>query len=203
MIGRNEPEPGQDCVTPLTLEVIGKGELELGILPQSVFQFLDDNLRVRNEKDFQSAEVASLIRVRLDKSSNAFHTQCYASLISNCYLANRQILPFTARYKLNQLVSDPPALYFSKVFLFGEKHAETIKIQYKEEMLDRLPLLDFDIPEELAQSGLLQLSSAGGGAYQFVLNPQGLSSSKKFSKDICVEIGISTYKCQYGRDHSI
>ena len=90
-------EQGKMAGTPLVLDIFGAGELKGEIQPSTVLRFAEGDLRVQNETAFEPMEVAPTLHVLSDKPSNAYRKQCNAWLVTDCYLANRRLLPFTAR----------------------------------------------------------------------------------------------------------
>ena len=165
--------------TPFTLEIFGKGELKGEIQPSTVLHFAESDLHVQNESSFEPMEVAPLVEIVSDKPSNAYRKQCHASLVTNCYLANRRVIPFIAKYQMSHLIADPPALYFPKIFLFDEQQRADITVTRS----DGKPVeCTAEIPEELTQNGFLKTAKENkGNRCQFVLDPQVAQSTGRFT----------------------
>lgn len=172
-------EQGKSDSVSFPLEIFGKGELKGEIQPSTVLHFEEGDLYVQNESAFETMEVTPLVEVVSDKPSNAYRKQCHASLITNCYLANRRVIPFIAKYQMVHLIADPPALYFPKVFLFDKLQRADIRVKRS----DGKPIeCTAEIPEELAQHGFLKTTAeTKGNRCQFVLDPQAVQSAGRFT----------------------
>ena len=153
---------------PLVLNILGDGELKGEIQPSTVLRFAEGDLHVQNETAYESAEHAPRVHVLSDKPSNAYRKQCDAWLGTDCYLANRRLLPFTARYDMIHMVSDPPALYFPKIFLFDEPQQAGVTVRRSDAKIVDATV---EIPEELAELGLLNAKKGKTDQYEFVLDP--------------------------------
>ena len=175
-------EQGKTTAAPLGLKIFGKGVLRGDIQPSTVLRFAEGNLRVQNDSASDSIELAPSVRVLGDRQSNAYRKQCNAWFVTDCYLANRRVLPFTAKYDMIHLIADPPVLYFPKVFLFDEPQQAAITVRRSDGTPVECPV---DIPEQLAQNGLLQVKDRTGENETwhcaFVLNPQSLTTAKRIS----------------------
>ena len=167
-------EQGQTVDTSLVLDIFGKGKLKGEVQPSTVLRFAEGDLRVQNEAAFEPMEVAPSVQVLSDKPSSAYRKQCNASLITDCYLANRRVLPFTAKYQMTHLIADPPTLYFPKVFLFDKPQHANIMVKRSD---GRTVGCTAEIPDQLAEDGLLKVTTENKkNLCQFVLNPQVLRS---------------------------
>lgn len=172
-------EQGKSNNVSFPLEIFGKGELKGEIQPSTVLHFAEGNLHVQNGSASETMEVTPLVEVVSDKPSNAYRKQCHASLITNCYLANRRVIPFIAKYQMVHLIADPPALYFPKVFLFDKLQRADIRVKRS----DGKPIeCTTEIPEELTQHGFLKTTAeTKGNGCQFVLDPQAVQSAGRFT----------------------
>ena len=174
-------EQGKPVDIPLVLDIFGDGELKGEIQPSTVLRFAEGDLHVQNETAYESAEHAPRVHVLSDKPSNAYRKQCDAWLVTDCYLANRRLLPFTARYDMTHMVSDPPALYFPKVFLFDEPQQAGVTVRRSDaKRVD----VTVEIPEELAQSGFLSAKKGKTDQYEFVLDPRSVTAAGHFSGNL-------------------
>ena len=172
-------EQGKTADTSLALDIYGKGKLQGEIQPSTTLRFAEGDLQVKNESVFEPMKVAPLVNVLSDKPSNAYRKQCDAWLVTDCYLANRRLLPFTARYNMIHMISDPPALYFPKVFLFDEPQYSSLTVRRSD---DRSIECTAEIPNQLAQDGFLKIITKNKkNLCQFVLNPQVLRSPDRFT----------------------
>ena len=161
-------QPGCTEGVPLLLEIFGTGELKGTIQPSTVLRFAEGDFRIQNKAVFETAHAKPLVQVLSEKPSNAYRKKCYASLVTNCYLANRRVLPFVAKYEIVHLMPEPPVLYFPEVFLFDEpQHAEITVRRNDGEFV----ACTAEIPKELAQHQLLTVKEKSEGC-EFVLNPQ-------------------------------
>ena len=178
-------EQGKMAGTPLVLDIFGAGELKGEIQPSTVLRFAEGDLRVQNETAFEPMEVASTLHVLSDKPSNAYRKQCNAWLVTDCYLANRRLLPFTARYDMIHMSSEPPALYFPKVFLFDEPQHAGITVRRSD---GKAVECTAEIPEVLAQSGLLRvkdrIDKSRIDQCEFVLDPQAVTATGHFTGNL-------------------
>jgi hypothetical protein len=77
------------------------------------------------------------------------------------------------------LVSDPPALYFPKVYLFDEPQYADVMVKRS----DKKSVVECtaEIPEELSQVGLLKVKDNRTSRCEFVLDPQAVSASERFT----------------------
>lgn len=171
---------------PLALNIFGKGELKGEIQPSTVLRFAEGDLRVQSETAYESTEVAPLIHVLSDKPSNAYRKQCNAWLVTDCYLANRRLLPFTAKYNMTHLISDPSALYFPKVFLFDTPQYTDLIVKHSDN--SEAIACAVEIPEELAQTGLLNIKNTthknSADPCKFVLDPQAVTAGGHFTGNL-------------------
>lgn len=177
-------EQGKGSDMPLVLDIVGKGELKGEIQPSTVLRFADKgDLRVQNKTAFETMEVEPLVQVLSDKPSNAYRKQCKASLITDCYLANRRVLPFVAKYDMVHLIAEPPMLYFPKVFLFDEQQHANIMVRRSDN--GEVVECNVEIPEELAQTGLLKVKDKTNQSKtdwcEFVLDPQAVEAAGRFT----------------------
>ena len=172
-------ETGSKGTTLLNLHVLGKGKLKLGVLPQSLFQLSETDCYHENE--FQISEMTPFVSLNLDRVSNVYYENCYASLVNNCYLVNRRTLPFTAQINLTALDSKPSAVYFPHVPLYGPLYTSEVKIGYRKEIGDRMPLIEFEVPEPLRRNGVLQINRITSEIYHFIFDPKRLSNPQKIS----------------------
>ncbi len=162
-------QQGKSEGVPLSLDIFGKGELKGTIQPSTVLRFAEGDFRIQNKTPFERISTAPLVQVLSEKSSNAYRRKCDASLVTNCYLANRRVLPFVAKYEIVHLMPEPPVLYFPKVFLFDEpQHAE---VRVRRSDGEAIECTAAEIPEKLAQQQLLTVQEQAGGC-QFMLRPQ-------------------------------
>ena len=172
-------EQGKVEGIPLELDIFGEGELKGEVQPSTVLRFVEGDLHVQNETTFEPMEAAPLLQVLSEKPSNAYRKQIHASLVTDCYLANRRLLPFIAKYDMVHLVSDPPALYFPKVYLFDEPQYADVMVKRSDEK--GVVECAAEIPEELSQVGLLKVKDNRTSRCEFVLDPQAVSASERFT----------------------
>lgn len=176
---------GKAVNIPLVLDIFGKGKLKGKIQPSTVLRFAEGDLRVQNETAFEPMEVAPTLHILSDKPSNAYRKQCNAWLVTDCYLANRRLLPFTARYDMIHMSSEPPALYFPKVFLFDELQHAGITVRRSD---GKVVECTAEIPEVLAQSGLLRvkdrIDKSRIDQCEFVLDPQAVTATGHFTGNL-------------------
>ena len=181
-------EQGKSGTVPFTLEIFGKGELKGEIQPSTVLHFAEGDLCVQNKSAFETMEVAPFVEILSNKPSNAYRKQCHASLVTNCYLANRRVIPFIAKCQMIHLITDPPALYFPKVFLFDKPQRADISVRRS----DGQPVeCTAEIPEELTRHGFLKVKSNtegnGTGRCGFVLNPQAATDAGRFNGSLRIK----------------
>ncbi len=177
-------EQGQIEEVPFVLNIIGEGELKGEVQPSTVLRFAEGSLQVQSDTAYEPMAFTSSLQVISDKPSNAYRKQIQASLVTDCYLANRRLLPFVAKYDMIHLVSEPPALYFPKVYLFdAPKHAGVImKRSDGKDSVECVP----EIPDELSQSGLLKVNKSRSDTCEFILNPQVQTNSGRVTDRIYV-----------------
>ncbi len=154
---------------PLLLEIFGQGELKGTIQPSTVLRFAEGDFRVQNAAPYEQIRPEPLVQVLSDRPSNAHRSRCDASLITDCYLANRRVLPFVARYEIIHLMPVPPVLYFPKVYLFDKPQHAEIRVRRSDgESIE----CTAEIPKELAQLNQLLTVHEKMGGCQFILKPQ-------------------------------
>lgn len=174
---------------PFELDIFGEGELKGEIQPSTVLRLVEGDLCIQSEKPFEPTEVAPILQVLSEKPSNAYRKQIHASLITDCYLANRRLLPFVAKYDMVHLVADPPALYFPKVYLFDDPHFADVMVKRSDGKGDIE--CSIEIPAELTQMGFLKVKSHSEdnriGRCEFILNPQAGTDSGRFTGHLRVK----------------
>lgn len=176
-----EIQQGQSEEIPFVIDIIGKGELKGEVQPSNVLRFMDGNLQIQNENAFEPKEIEKLLQVVTDRPSNAYRKQIQASLITDCYLANRRVHRFKANYDMIHLFTDPPALYFPKVFLF-DKPKQTDLVVKRSDGKD-IEECHVKIPDEIEQNGLLKVENTDGHC-RFELNPQVDTDTGRISDTI-------------------
>ena len=87
-------EQGKVEGIPLELDILGEGELKGEVQPSTVLRFVKGHLHVQNETTFEPMAAAPLIQVLSERPSNAYRKQIRASLVTDCYLANRRVHRF-------------------------------------------------------------------------------------------------------------
>ena len=177
-------EQGQVKKIPFKLDIIGEGELKGEVQPSTVLRFAEGDLHVQSKTAYEPMVFTSALQVISDKPSNAYRKQIQASLVTDCYLANRRLLPFVAKYDMIHLVSEPSALYFPKVYLFdAPQHTDVIvKRSDGKGSVECVP----EIPDKLSQSGLLKVNKSQSDTCEFILNPQVQTNSGPVTGRICV-----------------
>ncbi len=179
-------EQGKVEGVPLTLDIVGEGELKGEVQPSTVLRFVERDLHIQNETAFEPMTAAPLVQVLSERPSNAYRKQVRASLVTDCYLANRRVHRFDAKYDMVHLVSDPPALYFPKVHLFDNpQHAD---VTVKRSDGKGGVVCNVEIPDALKQTGLLKVeirteANMSDGC-RFVLNPQTVTDTGRVSETL-------------------
>ena len=177
-------EQGKIEGIPLELHILGAGELKGQVQPSTVLRFAEGDLHIQNNTSFEPISVTPLLQILSEKPSNAYRKQIHASLVTDCYLANRRLLPFIAKYDMIHLVSDPPALYFPKVHLFDDpKHAD---VMVKRSDGKGVVECTVEIPEALSQSRLLKVRDSKTEICEFILDPQVLTKAKRVTGSLHV-----------------
>ena len=179
-------EQGKIEGVPLTLDIVGEGELKGQVQPSTVLRFVEENLHIQNETAFELMTAAPLVQVLSERPSNAYRKQIRASLVTDCYLANRRVHRFDAKYDMVHLVSDPPALYFPKVHLFDEPQHADITVKRSDGKGD--VVCDVEIPDALKHTGLLKVENGAGTSIsdrcKFVLNPRAAEGIGRVSESL-------------------
>ncbi len=173
-----EMEQGNSERIPLELEIIGQGELKGEVQPSTVLRFAGGNLKVQNDNIYEPKTVHPPVEVVMERPSNAYRNNIGASLITDCYLANLRVHGFEAKYEMTHLLTDPPALYFPKVYLFDTPKQANVAVKRSDGKVK--VLCDVEISDELTQSGLLSIESDGGQC-SFILNPQAATNAGRIS----------------------
>lgn len=178
-------EQGQAEEIPFELDIIGKGKLKGEVQPSTVLRLAEDDLHVHSETAYEPMEFTSALQVKSDKPSNVYRNQIHASLVTDCYLANRRLLPFIVKYDMTHLVSNPPVLYFPKVYLFDDpQHADVIV--KRSDGNGRVECVA-EIPDELSQSGLLKTNSSKSDTCTFILDPQAITKAERVSNRLQIK----------------
>ena len=179
-------EQGKVEGIPLELDILGEGELKGEVQPSTVLRFVEGDLHVQNETTFEPMAAAPLVQVLSERPSNAYRKQIRASLVTDCYLANRRVHRFDAKYDMVHLVSNPPALYFPKVYLFDDPQHAGIMVK-RSDGKDNV-VCSVEIPDALKQTGLLKVENDteanASGRCEFVLNPQAAADTGRFSESL-------------------
>ncbi|MDE0483503.1 MAG: glycogen-binding domain-containing protein [Candidatus Poribacteria bacterium] len=159
---------------PIELDILGAGRLKGEIQPSTFLRFSESDLDVQNETAFELMPTSPLVQVVSERPANAYRKQIRASLITDCYLANRRVLPFVAKYDMVHLVANPPALYFPKIYLFDDPQHVTITIKRSDNKGN--VVCSVKIPDELSESGFLEtidnLAADNTGHCKLIINPQ-------------------------------
>ena len=99
------------------------------------------------------------------------------------------------------LVSDPPALYFPKVYLFDDPQHTDIMVKRSDGKGN--VVCSVEIPDALKQTGLLKVENNTeaniSGRCEFVLNPRAATDTGRFSE----KFTPSGQKIWYVAPHSI
>ena len=179
-------EQGKIEGVPLELDILGEGELKGEVQPSTVLRFVEGDLHVQNEAAFKPMPAAPLVQVLSDRPPNAYRKQIRASLVTDCYLANRRVHRFHAKYDMVHLVSNPPALYFPKVYLFDDPQHADIMVKRSDGKED--VVCNVEIPDALKQMGLLKVEKNTEGNVSdrcdFVLNPQAAKDVGRVSESL-------------------
>ena len=177
-------EQGKVEGIPLTLDIVGKGELRGQVQPSTVLRFVEENLHIQNETAFEPMTAVPLVQVLSERPSNAYRKRIRASLVTDCYLANRRVHRFDAKYDMVHLVSDPPALYFPKVHLFDDLQYADITVKRSDGKAD--VVCNVEIPDALKQTGLLRVENDANisDRCEFVLNPQAVKDIGRVSESL-------------------
>lgn len=173
-----EMEQSNSARIPLDLEIVGQGELKGEIQPSTVLRFAEGNLDVQNGNIYEPKTAQALVEVITERPSNAYRKSIGASLITDCYLANRRVHRFEAKYEMTHLQTDPPALYFPKVYLFDIPKQAGVMVKRSDGKAK--VMCDVEIPDDLTQSGLLSAKSDGDQC-DFILNPQAAKNAGRIS----------------------
>ena len=168
---------------PLEIDIFGQGELKGEIQPATALRFVEGDLRVKNRIGLEPKAVAPLVQVLTERPSNAYRKQISASLLTDCYLMNRRVHRFRAKYDMIHLVSDPPALYFPKVYLFDDPQHAGISIKRSDGKGN--VACSVEIPDALTEAGFLQVKNNSAenntGHCEFILNPQACTTAGRAS----------------------
>ena len=197
-------EQGKVEGIPLELDILGEGELKGKVQPSTVLRFVEGDLHVQNETTFEPMTATPLVQVLSDRPANAYRKQIRASLVTDCYLANRRVHRFNAKYDVVHLVSDPPALYFPKVFLFDEPHHADIMVRRSDN--SEVVECTVEIPEELAQTGLLKVKDTANKSRtdrcEFILDPRTVDTAGRLRDTLRLTDKKSgmTLPIQFGAD---
>ncbi|MCY4553664.1 MAG: glycogen-binding domain-containing protein [Candidatus Poribacteria bacterium] len=179
-------EQGKVKGVPLTLDIVGEGKLKGEVQPSTVLRFVGRYMHVQNETAFEPMMAAPLVQVLSKRPSNAYRKQIRASLVTDCYLANRRVHRFDAKYDMVHLVSDPPALYFPKVHLFDDPQYVEIMVKRSDGKGD--VVCNVEIPDALKQTGLLRVENDAetnmSDRCRFVLNPQAAKGIGRVSESL-------------------
>ncbi len=179
-------EQGKVEGVPLALDIVGEGELKGEVQPSTVLRFVEADWHVQNETAFEPMTAAPLVQVLSERPSNAYRKQVRASLVTDCYLANRRVHRFDAKYDMVHLVTEPPALYFPKVHLFDDPQHADITVKRSDGKGDIV--CNVEIPDALKQTGLLRVENDAetniSDRCGFVLNPQAVTDAGRVSESL-------------------
>ena len=179
-------EQGKVEGIPLELDILGEGELKAEVQPSTVLRFVERDLHVQNKATFEPTTAAPLVQVLSERPSNAYRKQIRASLVTDCYLANRRVHRFNAKYDMVHLVSNPPALYFPKVYLFDDPQHADITVKRSDGKGE--VVCSVEIPDVLKKTGLLRVGNSAetniSDRCGFVLNPQAAKDIGRVSESV-------------------
>ena len=176
-------EQGKVESIPLEIDIFGEGELKGEIQPSTALRFMDGDLQVQNIGAFEPMTITPPVQVLTERPSNAYRKQIGASLLTDCYLMNRRVHRFRAKYDMIHLVSDPPALSFPKVYLFDDPLHAAITIKRSDGKGN--VACSVEIPDALTEGGFLKVKNNAAedntGHCEFVLNPQARTNAGRVS----------------------
>ena len=174
-----EMEQGKAEGLPLEVDIFGEGELKGEVQPSTALRFMDGDLHVQNIEASEPMTITPLVQVPTERPSNAYRKQIGASLLTDCYLMNRRVHRFTAKYDMIHLVSDPPALHFPKIYLFDEPQHTDITVKRSDDKGSVAGRVE--IPDALAEAGFLKAKTNATGHCEFIINPQVLTNAGRVS----------------------
>ena len=176
-------EQGKVTGIPLEIDIFGEGELKGEIQPSTALRFVEGDLHVQNKTALEPMAVAPLVQVLTERPSNAYRKQIGASLLTDCYLMNHRVHRFKAKYDMIHLVSDPPALYLPKVYLFDDPQHVDITIKRSDGKGN--VACSVEIPDALTEAGFLKVKNNAAenntGHCEFVINPQARTNAGRVS----------------------
>ena len=176
-------EQGKVEGIPLEIDIFGEGELKGEIQPSTALRFMGGDLRVQTRTAFEPMTVAPLVQVLTERPSNAYRKQISASLLTDCYLMNRRVHRFTAKYDMIHLVSDPPALSFPKVYLFDDPLHAAITVNRSDGKGN--VACSVGIPDALTEAGFLKVKNNAAknntGHCELILNPRARTNTGRVS----------------------
>ena len=179
-------EQGKVAGIPLEIDIFGEGELKGEIQPSTALRFVEDDLHVQNKTGLEPEAVAPLVQVLTERPSNAYRKQISASLLTDCYLMNRRVHRFRAKYDMIHLVSDPPALHFPKVYLFDDPLHAAITIKRSDGKGN--VACSVEIPDALTEVGFLKVKNNAAkndtGRCEFVINSQACRNAGRISNTL-------------------
>ena len=181
-------EQGKVEGIPLEIDIFGEGELKGEIQPSTALRFVEGDLHVQNKTALEPMAVAPLVQVLTERPSNAYRKQIGASLLTDCYLMNHRVHRFKAKYDMIHLVSDPPALYLPKVYLFDDP--QHVDITIKRSDGKGHVACGVEIPDALTEAGFLKVkknpAENNTGHCEFVINPQARTNAGRVSDTLCL-----------------
>ena len=176
-------EQGKVEGIPLEIDIFGEGELKGEIQPSTALRFVEGDLHVENKTGLEPIPVAPLVQVLTERPSNAYRKQISASLLTDCYLMNRRVHRFRAKYDMIHLVSDPPALYLPKIHLFDDPQHLDMTIKRSDGKGN--VACSVEIPDVLTEAGFLKVKNNAAenniGHCEFVINPQARRNAGRVS----------------------
>ena len=176
-------EQGKVAGIPLEIDIFGEGELKGEIQPSTALRFVEGDLHVQNKTVLEPVMITPPVQVLTERPSNAYRKQISASLLTDCYLMNRRVHRFTAKYDMIHLASDPPALYFPQVYLFDDPLHTAITIKRSDGKGN--VACSVEIPDVLTEGGFLKVKNNAAedntGHCEFVLNPQAPTNAGRVS----------------------
>ena len=176
-------EQGKVAGIPFEIDIFGEGELKGELQPSTALRFAKGDLQVQNRTAFEPMTITPSVQVLTERPSNAYRKQISASLLTDCYLMNRRVHRFTAKYDMIHLVSDPPVLSFPKVYLFDDPLYTAITITRSDGKGN--VVCSVGIPDALTEAGFLKVKNNAAedntGYCEFVLNPQARTNAGRTS----------------------
>jgi len=177
-------QKGQSVDTALELDIIGKGDLSCQILPSHLIEKKQGRFLLTNSEHLKCQTYSLDVTLKTDFLRKTLTGSIRGMLITDCYLANRRVIPIEWQCPdIKQLEFYPSVLHFPKVFYQDAPQLLLWRIRWSNG--EPAEGLVFDIPETMKDFLHIEPSNEPG-EYEIYLEPKQVTKIGTISEHISI-----------------